>query len=42
MGRGSLSRVRSKHDRIRKVKGRRKRVATDKGTERKAPAAPRT
>jgi len=35
MGRGSLSKVRLKHERIRKVRGRRKKVAAAKGTARK-------
>jgi hypothetical protein len=35
MGRGSLSKVRSKHERIRKIKGRRKKVAAAKGEARK-------
>jgi hypothetical protein len=36
MGRGDLKKVRSAKDRQRKVKDREKRVATEKGAERKA------
>jgi len=36
MGRGDLKKVRSSKDRQRKVKGRAKQVASDKGAARKA------